>query len=61
MKEIDCRIEVNSHFSDDMIVQDTFHVRDDLRTNIGRSIINLRENGIREALIALGWTPPEGK
>ena len=56
------RVEVITRYNKDIITQETIEtrVRDVLRDRVEHTM-DLRENGVREALIKLGWTPPEGK
>ena len=51
-------ITVNTKFNHDLIEQS---VVSDTTEIISREIINLKDKGVRDALIALGWTPPCGK
>jgi hypothetical protein len=54
-------IKVVTNFNADIIEQ---YIDSDIYEKYGaaflaREIINLRERGVREALIELGWTPPK--
>lgn len=40
------------------IVQELYNVEMDVRKIIYRSVLDTRDEQIRNALIALGWTPP---
>lgn len=52
------KMEIETRFYEDgMIEQRTV----DLRGQITMQFLNTREAHIRKALIALGWTPPDGK
>lgn len=58
------KIEVKTSYNKDMIVLETNMVNDDpllsnMVTKISRDVIILKENKVREALVALGWTPPQ--
>ena len=44
---------------DGKIVQETYSVDSGVRERIMRDVINTKERQVREALIALGWTPPD--
>jgi len=55
------KANVITQFNADMIKQhieydDQFQMP---RHNMAEEIINLKEQGVRDALIALGWTPPK--
>lgn len=52
------KITVNTEYNRDMIKQSVNHDHGHCITDISMSILNLREEGVREALIKLGWTPP---
>ncbi|MDC8446095.1 MAG: hypothetical protein LV471_09255 [Nitrosomonas sp.] len=43
------------------IVQELYNVEMDVRKIIDRRVLDTRNEQIRNALIALGWTPPNGK
>jgi hypothetical protein len=55
------RIEVRSEIRNNHIILDTelTDVRTDYEMNLGRKIIETEDAMAREALIKLGWTPPE--
>lgn len=55
------RLKVDTKIEGDKIIQDTYYedIHTKLRQDLGRKIIDLQEQGIKEALIALGWTPPK--
>jgi hypothetical protein len=42
-----------------VIVQDTIQMQGDEVVNHIQHVINTQDDQVREALIALGWTPPE--
>jgi len=51
--------KVTTKYNKGLILQETsFPGQDDIR-DISTNIIKLQEGGVREALIKLGWTPPE--
>jgi len=50
--KIDTVIDINDH----IILQSLI---DDQKNVISRWVLDTREQGIREALIKLGWTPPK--
>lgn len=50
-------ITINTRFNIDEIRQEV-RSSDDIRRNIHEHIMNLRDQGVREALKKLGWTPP---
>lgn len=55
------RYAVKTSFSKDQIEQDLL-LHDDLNKTVKKistEVMNLRDSGVREALIKLGWTPPE--
>jgi len=43
----------------DLIIQETYQVNGTEVVNYVEKIIELQDKGVREALIALGWTPPK--
>ena len=53
--------EVNIYDPAGEIWQDTFSVTNGLKERIMRQVIDTKEQQIREALIRLGWTPPNAK
>jgi hypothetical protein len=53
-------LDVSTRFSKDMIesiIEDRAAPTRDLR-EVSRKVIRLQDEGVRQALIALGWTPP---
>lgn len=44
--------------SDGKIVQEVFSVTNNVRERIMLDVIDTKEHQVRQALIALGWTPP---
>lgn len=56
----DNRIEVITEFNADIIKQHVQYPANlhGLHTTLVKDIIHLKEQGVREALIQLGWTPP---
>jgi hypothetical protein len=59
----DMRYEVKTTFNESQISQ-TLLKHDHLNEtseSIRRKIINIEEEGVRKALIELGWTPPKTK
>lgn len=57
------KIEVVTRFNADLIEVSEYHTYDldDLRQRVTTQIIKLKDKQVREALIALGWTPPPEK
>lgn len=55
------KLEVNTKVYGNTIEQKTEMVDSmtDIRNELSRKIINLEDQGIKEALISLGWTPPK--
>lgn len=51
--------KVTTKYSKDLILQETSFLCQDNIRDISTNIIKLQEDGVREALIKLGWTPPE--
>jgi len=51
---------VNTKFNKDLIIQETGFSGSDRNSDMARNVIQLQEQGVREALIKLGWTPQEG-
>lgn len=52
-------IEVKTFYNKDILEQVTNINCQEGIQNISTMIINLQEEGIKEALINLGWTPPK--
>lgn len=53
------RIEVRTIYDRDFIAQDLIAVENgSIREVLVKRVINLQEDGVRAALIKLGWTPP---
>ncbi|MCG8381804.1 MAG: hypothetical protein MJA28_06240 [Gammaproteobacteria bacterium] len=52
-------ISVITNFSKDVIQQETIFESEGLRESVIRSVANLQDEGVKSALIALGWTPPD--
>lgn len=46
-------------YADGVIGQEVYDEIDGIRQYIMRRIINTQEQQVRDALIALGWTPPQ--
>lgn len=51
--------EITTKYSKDLILQETNFTGSDSIMDMTTNIIKLQEEGVREALIKLGWTPPE--
>lgn len=43
---------------DGKIIQQLDHIAYDIHEQISRRVIDTQEQQVRDALIALGWTPP---
>lgn len=54
-------IKVNTRFNKDIIESEIDYGVIDTRQQVVKNIIKLQEQGVRDALIALGWTPPVEK
>lgn len=50
--------QVLTEFNEDVIVSEVCYQVDGLRERVMRDVVKLRDDGVRSALIALGWTPP---
>ena len=50
---------VDTKWSDFQIDQSLVSVSCGAEREVSRNIINLQDKGIRDALIAIGWTPPD--
>lgn len=55
---INYKITTNST-NEGLIVQEVYSIHDRIHSQVIRYVINTREQQIQEALIALGWTPPQ--
>ena len=53
------KINVTTYYDKDTMLQELAYLDDDTRKVFMRSIVDLREEQVRQALINLGWTPPE--
>jgi len=49
------------HGLDGTIIQEVYSVRNDIREQIMQRVMNTQEQQIKDALIKLGWTPPNVK
>jgi predicted phage-related endonuclease len=49
---------VNTAISGDKIVQEVVSVVNDVRETVIRQVIDLQDQGVRDALTGLGWMPP---
>ena len=58
-EHIDKRLKIITKFNRDIIIQEVMddYVRDTVRNRVEYTM-NLRDEGVRKALIKLGWTPP---
>lgn len=56
--EIGYRIDTKI-MPDGKIVQELSEVMDDMKQTLLRSVMDTKEQQTREALIRLGWTPPQ--
>lgn len=50
--------KVSTEFNEDVVVSEVSYQVEALRECVLRDVIKLRDDGVRSALIALGWTPP---
>ena len=52
--------EIKTFMSEEeqLIVQEMNRVVDKQKTLLWREVMNLRDEGVRQALIEMGWTPP---
>lgn len=55
----DCGYRVETSYNSSQIEQEIKHYSPYGEETVSRSIINLLDSGIRQALIELGWTPPK--
>ena len=55
------KIGVKTKVFQHQIVQEVFSERDGIRDTIQRHVIGIRDQQVRDALVSLGWTPPEDK
>lgn len=55
------RYEVNTFIDkvNNLIIQESYFNHNGIREQIIRKVFNLMDEGIRNALIELGWTPPK--
>jgi hypothetical protein len=53
-EEFSPKFRITTNFSPDLIEQ----VVEDPIGNTTKQVIRLRDEGVRKALIAMGWTPP---
>ena len=53
----DPSFEIKTMYDEDVIISEVVSPVTDMVT---REVLRLKDRGIRQALIALGWTPPEG-
>lgn len=50
---------VDTKWDDVQIEQSVKSISYGLEKEISRNVMNLQDQGIRDALIAMGWTPPK--
>lgn len=55
---MNAEIKVETRFTKDMIEVSTISDIDGMHSVIVRRVIELHDLAVRQALIALGWTPP---
>ena len=60
ISQSDMKVETRV-FPSGLIEQDTIFSDNGVRERLTRQIIDTQEQQVREALIVLGWTPPEEK
>jgi hypothetical protein len=56
------KYQIDTRVFEDRIEQDLLmstNLLDDTMSVVTREIMNLKDKGVREALIKLGWTPPK--
>jgi Holliday junction resolvasome RuvABC DNA-binding subunit len=59
--KIDFQVTTSIDEETGVIVQDTVQMQGDEVVNHIQHVINTQDEQVRQALIALGWTPPETK
>ncbi len=57
MSEHDRTIKVTTQFNHDILIQ-SVSIGQDIIERTAFDVVKLKERGIRDALIAMGWTPP---
>lgn len=55
------KVIVKTEFCKDLIRQEVSIIGNDMVTRLVQQIIQLQDEGISQALIKLGWTPPKHK
>lgn len=58
---MDNEIKITTRFNTDRIEQEVQYPGSDLIASKMKQVLNLQDQGIREALIKLGWAPPKAK
>ena len=53
------KIGVKTKVFQHQIVQEVFSERDGIRETIQCQVIDIRDQQVKDALVSLGWTPPE--
>lgn len=56
--QVDFKVETSVDDEEGLIVQDTYQVQGDQVLNHVQSIVDTQNEQTKQALIALGWTPP---
>jgi hypothetical protein len=51
-------LDVTTSFKGGLVEQTLFEISSGRAQEVTRWVMNTREHAIREALIAMGWTPP---
>jgi len=57
--DIEHGFKIDTSWSEDQITQCVNSVHDGVTTELYRNVVDLQDQGIRDALIAMGWTPPK--
>jgi hypothetical protein len=55
------KVEIKTFFNKEIIQSDIIFDDGELIKTTSSEIIKLKEQGIKDALIELGWTPPKNK
>jgi hypothetical protein len=57
--EMKLDVKVNTYVNGNLIVQDVSSAVDDKTSQLSRQVYDTSEKGFRDALVEMGWTPPD--
>lgn len=61
MIETNMQVFTSIDLDNETIFQEVLHIHKQNREVLSRELMNLKDAQIRDALLKLGWTPPDGQ